>query len=67
MKLTLVGLAGTAAAFRSAPSSRLARAPVSMSLAWDGNAQWLETCKADGVVSWFDAGLRLTDSSVSSP
>ena len=36
-------------------------------LAWNDNAAWLERCEASGVVSWFDAGLRLVDSSVSSP
>ena len=29
-------------------------------LAWDDNAKWLEQCKSGGVVSWYDAGLRLT-------
>ena len=29
-------------------------------LAWDDNAKWLAKCKG-GVVSWYDAGLRLTE------
>ena len=30
-------------------------------LAWDDNAKWLAKCKSGGVVSWYDAGLRLTE------
>ena len=30
-------------------------------LAWDANAAWLARCARGGVVSWYDAGLRLTD------
>ena len=58
--------------FKDSPSSWVAKrnavlraaggepAPAAISLAWDDNAAWLEACKADGVVSWYDAGLRLT-------
>ena len=31
-----------------------------LNLAWDDNAAWLEQCKAAGVISWYDVGLRLT-------
>ena len=58
--------------FKDSPSSWVAKrnavlraaggepAPAAISLAWDDNAAWLEACKADGAVSWYDAGLRLT-------
>ena len=32
-------------------------------LEWDDNAFWLEACEELGVVSWYDAGLRLTAAS----
>ena len=38
-----------------------------LNLAWDDNAAWLEQCKTGGVVSWYDAGLRLTDAFEGAP
>ena len=47
------------------PLSARARSVVysSMGLEWNDNAFWLEACEELGVVSWYDAGLRLTDES----
>ena len=47
-----------AAAGDAAPSAAPAAPPA---LAWDDTAAWLDACEGAGVVSWFDAGLRLTE------
>ena len=65
--LVLLGALLGAAAFAPAPragakaalrASTLDERPAT--LAWDDKAKWLEQCNAGGVVSWYDAGLRLT-------
>ena len=33
--------------------------PAPLTLEWDDNAAWLESCKSSGVASWYDSGLRL--------
>ena len=69
--LVLLGALLGASAFAPAPraargaavrASTLDERPAA--LAWDDNAKWLEQCKASGVVSWFDAGLRLSEKPV---
>ena len=58
----LAAAVGVAAAGVAAYVSRSNTAAQVPALRWDDNARWLETCKAKGVVSWYDAGLRLTAS-----
>ena len=63
----LAAAVGVAAAGVAAYVSRSNTAAQVPALRWDDNARWLETCKAKGVVSWYDAGLRLTASETPAP
>ena len=58
------GAAPAAAAPAAAAPAAPTAAATGGKLAWNDNAKWLEQCKASGVVSWFDAGLRLSEKPV---
>ena len=45
------------------PRSKLEAAAA---LEWDDNVKWLDQCQKKQVVSWYDAGLRLTKPAASS-